>query len=99
MKLLKTLSDLADGAEAGVILLAGTGLALALLIGVPGWLTWTLFQEGRVILGSLVLILFALTALGVLGDLRAGRWTWLSTGLAAVWALCTAFVGVCFLIE
>ena len=84
MKILRAVGNLLDGAEAGIIVLFGTALCLALAVGVPAFLIWTLFQEGRVLIGSLMVALLALAALGAYRDLSARRWTWLSAGLAAL---------------
>jgi len=65
----------------GLVVLFAAALFVALVLGVPGSLAWTLYQEGRVLLAGLVAALPMLAVLGVARDLRAGRLSWLSAGL------------------
>jgi hypothetical protein len=93
-RFLSNVSDTLDAFEAGIILVLGTLLGTALVVGVPGMLAWTLMRDGRPVLGGLVAALLALATFGVVRDVRARRMSWLSAVLAALWTLCVAFVVV-----
>ena len=93
-RFLSDVSDTIDAFEAGIVLVLGTLLGLALVFGVPGFIAWTLIREGRPVVGGLVAAMLALAIFGVVRDLRAQRISWLSAVLAALWTICVAYVGI-----
>jgi|SRR5215207_7369891 len=93
-RFLSNVSDTVDAVEVGIVFLLGTLLGVALVLGVPGLVAWTLIRGGRPLLGSLVAALLGLAIVGVVRDLRARRMSWLSAVLAALWTLCVAYVGI-----
>jgi len=93
MKLLRNVSAFLEGAELGLVVLFAAALFVALVLGVPGSLAWTLYQEGRVLLAGLVAALPMLAVLGVARDLRAGRLSWLSAGLVGDGGVCHTLDG------
>jgi len=99
MKLWRTLSDASDVLEAGFMLAFAALLGATLVLGVPGVLAWMLIREGRPVFGWLVAALLALLIVGAAWDLRARRISWPSAGLAAIWTLSVAYVGLRMLIE
>ena len=88
-----------DGAESGTVLVLGTVLAVGLLVGVPATVAWTLYHEARPAAASLIVAILALAILNVVRDVRARRWGWTSTLLAASWILCLAYAGIRMVIE
>ena len=97
-RLLSNVSDAFDAIQAAIIFLLGTLLVAFLVVGVPALAAWTLVREGRLVLGGLFASLVVLTIFGVVRDLRAWRLSWLSAVLAALWAICVAYVGFRMLI-
>src|SRR5215203_3434729 len=99
MRLLSRVGDVLEALEVSVILLLGTALCAGLVVGIPVVLVWELFTHGRPLLAGLVVALVVLMAISVARDLRARRLSWVSAGLAALWILCTGYVGIRLLLE
>ena|SRR5215475_11286864 len=99
MRILRRLNDVVEVVEAGIALTLAASLAAALLLVVPALVAWTLFRQGRFVLAGCIVTLLGLTLLTVIRDIRLRRASWVSAGLAALWILCTAYIGLRLIIS
>jgi hypothetical protein len=88
-----------ESAELGFVALFAAALFVGLVFAVPGSVAWKLYNEGRLLLAGLVAALPVLAVVGVARDLRTGRLSWLSGGLAVLGIGCLAYVLAHFILE
>ena len=86
--------DRLDGIEGALILLLGTTLFIAVVLVLPAALAWELFASGRPVFGGLFLVFIVCASLGVVRDIKHGRFSIVSAALVGIWVISVGFVAV-----